>query len=442
MHVASKLEFGFAPCQGLLASRKIESTFVLNYDLTPSMTLKSVRITIVFALSALLGLSACSGGGAVVFAPTPLPPEMTPNTFTHPSGAFTVLLPRTWSLHEQATTLFASASFAPPESDTPLVQIAVVNLGQDIPTDDFGDLMTTYQTQVRPDIGSYTEQAREAMGDGSWRMSGLRLTASGETQQLNTFIQRSGTLFAVMNVVIPQDATLRSQTQTIINTLTIADDATTVDLPANDLNVLSGVSTSPITIVNLSTWTTPTGVFYVTGEVTNSDDSVIADLPVRAQLLTSGGDIVADAGDIVMGYGIGSGGFAPFSIRFGQGQPTNAAQYRVSLGAETYTPQTATIIGSPTLTWTDATQSNADGALFVTGTVTNTGDDDVLAPRAIVTLFDTDGRVVGAAFADANTTVLPAGDSADFTVLISELGGTPANYVVDVQALPCDASCE
>ncbi|MEO1165282.1 MAG: FxLYD domain-containing protein [Chloroflexota bacterium] len=398
-----------------------------------------LRAIILICMSLLL--PACSGG-AVVFAPTPLPPELTPNEFTHPSGAFSVLLPRTWSLHEQASSVFASASFSPPESEASLVQISVVNLGRDISTDELGELMTTYQTQVRPDIERYTEQDRQAMGDGSWRMSGLRQTLSGDTQQLNTFIQRSGTLFLVMDVIVPQEATLRSNTQTIINTLAIAESDATVDLPVADLTVLSGASVAPISVVNLSTWTTPTGIFYVTGEVRNSDDNPISELPVRVQLLTTAGDVVADAGDIVMGHAIESGGFAPFSVRFGQGQPSNASQYQISLGADNYTPQEQAVIGFPTLSWTDETQSNADGALFITGSVTNTGTDDLLSPRAIVTLFDESGRVIAAGFADANTTILPAGESADFTVLISELGGAPANYVVNVQALPCDASCE
>lgn len=388
----------------------------------------------------LLMLSACSGGGAVVFAPTPLPPEAVPNEFAHPSGAFTVLLPRTWSLFEQETSFFAAASFAAPESDTPSVQIAVVNLGDEITTDAFGDLLIQYQSQIRPDVNSYTEQDRQAMGDGSWRISGLRQNSIGETQQVNTFVQQNGALFAVIDVTVPLDAAQRSQVQTIINTFTMADSA---DLPVSELSVLSGAAQSQVRIVNLSTWTTPTGVFYVTGEVTNTGEASIAELPVRAVLLTNADETVADAVDTVMGYTIESGGFAPFSIRFGQGQPVNASRYRVSLGSETFVPEDDTaVVGFPTLQWTDETQSNDEGALFVTGEVTNTGEDDVLSPRAIVTLFDDTGRIIGAGFADASTSQLVAGESASFTVLISEIGGVPSNYVVNVQALPCDASCE
>ena len=143
-----------------------------------------------------------------------------------------------------------------------------------------------------------------------------------------------------------------------------------------------------------------------------------------------------------MGYAIESGGFAPFSLRFGQGQPVNASRYTVSLGSESYSPIETEVIGFPVLQWEDATQTTNDGAIFITGTVTNTGDEGVLSPRAIATLFDDTGRVIGAAFADADTTELPAGEVANFNVLISEVGGNPSNYVVNVQALPCDASCE
>ncbi|MGJ3240278.1 MAG: FxLYD domain-containing protein [Anaerolineae bacterium] len=386
----------------------------------------------------LISLSACSGG-AVIFAPTPLPPEASPNQYDHPSGAFTLLLPRTWALYEQTTSLFASASFAPPASDTPLVQIAVVNLGREITAGEIGELMTRYQTDIRPDIPRYTEQDRQAMGDGSWRIAGLRQTISGSTEQVNTFIQYRGSLLSVMEVIVPLDATLQSQTQTIINTYQLATDA---DLPVANLSDLTGTASAPIQLVNVSTWTTANGVFYVTGELANADEEALAELPVQAQLLTDAGEVVAEGGDIVMGYAVEPGGFAPFSLRFGQGQPVNATRYAVTIGAESYTRQPVTVIGAPILQWEDATDTNRDAAIFITGTVTNTGDVDVLAPRAIATLFDAGGRVIGAGFANADVTQLGAGETADFNVLISEVGGVPVNYVVNVQALPCDASCE
>lgn len=391
-----------------------------------------------FGLLFILSLSACTGG-AVVFAPTPLPADASPTEYQHPSGAYTLLLPRTWSLYEQELSLIASASFAPPDSEISLVQITVINLGREITADEFGDIMLQYQTQIRPDIGRYTEQDRQAMGDGSWRITGIRQTPAGETQAINTFIDRNGSLLAVIDVILPPDAALRTQIQTIINTFAMPNNA---DLPVSELAVLSGTAQTQIEIVNISTWTTAEGVFFVTGEVANHGTQSITDLPVRAILLSEDGTTLADGLDTVMGYAIPSGGFAPFSIRFGQGQPFNASRYTLSLGNETYVPENKQIIGFPVLQWTDSTETSQDGDLFIVGTISNTGTLAVLSPRAIVTVFDERGRVIAAAFSDADTSILLADESANFTVLISDVGGAPANYVVNIQAYPCDASCE
>lgn len=385
-----------------------------------------------------LSLPACTGG-AVVFAPTPLPADATPIEYQHPSGAFSLLLPGTWSVYEQELSLIASASFAPPNSDTPAVQIAIVNLGREITAGEFGDLMLQYQTQFRPDLRNYTEQDRQAMGDGSWRITGIRQTPSEETQAINTFLDRNGSQIAVIEVVLPNDAALRSQIQTIINTFAMAE---IVDLPVTDLAVLAGAAQSQVEIVNISTWASPDGIFFVTGEVANHGTLAITELPVRAMLLNEDGTTLADGLDTVMGYAIPPGGFAPFSIRFGQGQPFNASRYTVALGSDTYIPQEKPVISIPTLQWTDSTETSQDGDLFIIGEVTNTGTEAVLSPRAIATIFDENGRVIAAAFADADTSILNAGDSTSFTVLVSDVGGIPANYIVNVQAYPCDASCE
>lgn len=359
--------------------------------------------------------------------------------YEHPSGAFALLLPRNWSVFSQQVTLFAAASFAPPGTETPLVRASVLNLGHEITVEEIGDLMTQYQTQFRPDLGRYSEQDRQAMGDGSWRISGLQTTVSGQTQQVNTFILRQGTMLGVIEVLLPADAALRSQIQTIVNTLELLPAG---DLPVSQLATLSAAAPSQLEIVNLSTWTTLEGVFFVTGEVVNHSTETLAAVPVRVTLLSEAGEVLGDGVDIVMGYALESGGFAPFSIRFGQGQPAEATQYAVTLGGESYVPEVTEIISAPQLIWTDSTQQTADGDLFIVGNVQNTGAEAVRLPRAIVTLFDERGRVIGAGFADADDSILPAGETLGFTVLISDMGGVAANYVVNVQAYPCDASCE
>jgi hypothetical protein len=315
------------------------------------------------------------------------------------------------------------------------MKIAVVNLGQPIDVDIFGDLMLRYQTQIRPDLPHYTEQDRQAMGDGSWLLTGLRQAPGEQTQQVNTFIERDGSFFAVIEVVLPPDGGLRANLQSIVNTFDINPDA---DLPVSELPALGGAARMGLVMVNVTSWVTPGGVFFITGEVANNSAEPVSDVPVRAALWAADERGVGEAVDVVMGYALPPGGFAPFSLRFGA-RPPEADFYTLTLGGETWMPGEARTIADPTmLNWTDESSYNQNGHLLITGSVTNTGDQSVREPRAVVTVFDEARNVIAAAFSDADRALLPPGETANYTVLIPEFGGPPVNYIVEVQALPLE----
>jgi hypothetical protein len=151
------------------------------------------------------------------------------------------MLPRNWSVYRQNTVTLAMASFAAPEDSEPPMSFAVVNLGQDLDSAALADVINEYQTQVRPDIERYNEQDRQAMGDGSWRLTGLRTITGGRTQQVNTFIERAGSFVGVAEVVIPSDASQMARLQAIVNTFTINPEAT---LQETTLSALSLVTRS------------------------------------------------------------------------------------------------------------------------------------------------------------------------------------------------------
>ena len=200
--------------------------------------------------------------GAVVFAPTPAPPDATPLSYVHPSGAFTIVLPRNWSVFVQPHDQLALASFAAPDSEQPLMQVAVVNTGQMIPEQDMAGIVASYQANIRPDLLRYTEQDRQAMGDDSWRMTGMRTLPGGSQVPVNTFLQYDGAYLAVVETQIPEDAPTRELLQTIVNTLEIRRDA---GLEAATLNTLADIAPAMLEIVEVSTWTTDRGVFYIAG---------------------------------------------------------------------------------------------------------------------------------------------------------------------------------
>jgi hypothetical protein len=187
----------------------------------------------------------------------------------------------------------------------------------------------------------------------------------------------------------------------------------------------------------LLAWTTPGGVFFITGEIANNGSVVVTDMPVRALLFTQDGLGVAEAVDTPMGYGLLPREFAPFSLRFGQGQPALSTTFEVILGSEDWLPDdSAVIYGASEMTWTDESTFNDNGQLVIDGTVTNTSTHAIRQPRAIVTVFDSAQNVIAAGFSDLASTELAPGDSANYQIVVAEMGGEPAQYIVNVQGIP------
>lgn len=378
-------------------------------------------------------LAGC-GSGAVVFAPTPLPPDLSPLVYEHPSGAFSVSVPRNWPAFTQYATTLAVTSFSPPDSPIPLVTLAVVNTGQTPDAAALNNLLNRYQQEIRADAGHYKEASREAMGDGSWRLTGLRAAPGGGTWQTNTFIELESGFVGVLEVILPDNPMLFDQVQAIINSFRLNPAA---ELQPTDLSVLVSMAASSLEILNVETWTTPGGVFYVTGEVANYGTESVTGIPIRAILTTAEGLPVAEAVDLPMGYTVLPGGFAPFSLRFGQGQPALAASYEIILGSPDWQPTTDQVVYGPDdLSWIDESRFNEAGELVISGTITNIGERMLRAPRVTATVFNAQGNVVAARFIDLENIDLRSNESTSFEVIIPEVGGEPAEYVVNVQALP------
>ena len=385
-----------------------------------------MRYTILLLIFILAGC----GQGAVVFAPTPIPPDLSPIRYTHPSGAFSVSIPPDWAVYTQYNANLASAYFTPPGMQNPTVGIAVINFNSPL---DMLSIVNTYQQQVRRD--QYHEQDRQAMGDGSWRLTGLRVTAGNVAEQVNTFIQQAESLIGVIDITLTDNPNIQTQTEILINTFRMNPTAT---LEASPLNALSAATYSDLRVENINAWTTAQGVYFITGEIANYSPQPLFDVPLRLELQSADGQGVAEALDSVMGYAIQPGEFAPFSLRFGQGQPANASQYMLTLGNYSWNPaafDAPRLIDSNGMTWTDSSSFTDDGLLIIEGSITNTGTESVTNPLATVTVFDARQNVIAAAFTQVLEGVLAPGEDVEFSFRIQEVGGTPTNYIVNVQGL-------
>jgi hypothetical protein len=267
-------------------------------------------------------------------------------------------------------------------------------------------------------------------------LTGLRTLESGSTQQSNTFIEHEGTLIGVIEVIVPEDGDM-GQLERIINSFAIQR---TDLLQPSDLTTLAYVKPSSLSILHTATWMTTEGVFFITGEVANYGTATVANVPVGAGLLTPEGLSAAGAVDTVMGLGIPPGGFAPFSLRFGQGQPSIASDFLLRVGTEEEDVvieilEEGSLIGAGELSWTDESSFDELTRLIIDGEVTNTGERTARQLRATVTVFNTAQQVIGAAFTDLSPGTLAPGETSSFSILLPELGGEPANYIVNVQGL-------
>lgn len=396
----------------------------------PAKKYKNARWASAALAVCLAGCLAACTGGAVVFAPTPLPPDRAPIAYQHSGGAFSLRVPRDWAVHEQNTTTLASAAFSAPGAEEPALFVAVVRLDAEPDSVAFGALIDRYQTQVRDDLSSYTEASRQAMADGSWRMSGVH-TEAGSSQSVNTFIEHHAALMTVTEVIVPDDEAARRDLQTFVNTLQVNEASA---LEPTSISTLAFAHSQSVGLLHVSTWTTPAGVFFVTGEIANYSTETLVDFSVEASLTDASGLALAGAVDQVMGRGVPAGGFAPFSLRFGGGQPTGAVGYALTLGAGT--PAATPLLGDDALAWTDAFAFDDREQLLIQGEVTNRSGALAQDLRAVATVFDGAQNVIGAGFVDLEPSALQPGETAPYSIRLPELGGEPVNYVVVVQGRP------
>jgi len=161
------------------------------------------------------------------------------------------------------------------------------------------------------------------------------------------------------------------------------------------------------------------------------------EVPIRAVLSTADGREIAEAVDTVMGYGVPPSGFAPFSLRFGDGQPALTSRYRLFFGDEGWSPYDGELLPTGILTWTDESELTEEGRLVVRGSVSNASTDSyAYLPRVIATVFDEQQRIVAAGFTDLDEIELEPGETTPFELVLPELGGFPSRYIIEVQAQP------
>ncbi|MBE7511762.1 MAG: DUF3426 domain-containing protein [Anaerolineales bacterium] len=385
-------------------------------------------------MGAVFFLAGCGTGTAVQVA-TPIPPDANFRTYRHPSGVFSLRLPPDWAVRDVSHGGVIHVEFSASGSAGLPVAVYIVNTGTVLSAAALLDSMDRFLVLINPKPDSYHELSRNAQGDGSWRVVGVRQTPIG-ARTLNTFFQANGAYLAALEADISDleggaMATLRA----VINTLRIDPSAV---ITASDLRaVVEGGSVDTPGVLrfdNLYAWTTPTGEYVINGVVTNTGTTPLEAIRITALLFDASNTVLETASNVVATEIVPAGGTAPFSIRFRNGRPTQAVRYELQ-GAGRYAEYAvSSYLGDDQfIRGNDRASYNANGHLVIVADVVNRTQQAAYFVKAIVTVFDDASQVIAADSVFLNKAALLPGEVGRFEITFPELGGSALRYTITVE---------
>ena len=374
----------------------------------------------------------------VIVACTPVVPGpgLTPDraaAYEHPSGVFSLELPPGWAVGDLSDGPQLLVTFAPPQAARVLLTAFVVHLGAPPDEAAFRGAMESYLRS--PYNQSLSPVERAAMGDGSWRLTGVR-HGHGESTPVNLFMQRDGAFFSALEAVVPDDPLTGALLETMLNSYRVNPAADwpvgaveAVPQPAGTF-ILAGGN---MAFSGLLTWTGEDGRLHVTGRVANRAPYPLDRIQVRAALYDSAGTVVAEGAGSTPVTVLLDGEYAPFEVAFDAGRPPAAVRLGLWAEAQPAVESLAAFYGPGAFDWDDRAEYDDAGQLHIRGTVWNVGSQTAHAVRAIITLFDAADQVAGYVTAGVGEGTLTAGASARFDAPVSRLGAEPTHYLVTVQ---------
>jgi hypothetical protein len=381
-------------------------------------------------------LSACNSGTTVVVA-TPVPPDAGFRTYRHPGGAFSLRLPPEWSVRDLSGESGVRVEFSPPGNAGLPLSVRVSNTGEPLGASGLLEAVEHYP-QMLADPSAYREMSRNAQGDGSWRLAGVRQTPIG-ARQMNIFLQADGPFLTVVEA----DLTDLGQTEldrltAVINTLRIdTNAAVAASGPPGALPAPDSAVDSPAGVMefdNVSAWLSPRGEFVVGGLVTNRSGRPLEAIRITAALVDAQGQSLTEESNLAPLEVLADGASSPFTVRFRSGRPARAVGYEMSAAARYaeyalagHLAADQFILGNDTATY------NANGFLIVSGDVVNRTQGAAYFVKAVVAVYDDSSRVVAADSVFVNDTELLPGEVARFEVTFPELGGNAIRYTIDVE---------
>ncbi len=174
---------------------------------------------------------------------------------------------------------------------------------------------------------------------------------------------------------------------------------------------------SNVTVSQMQTYDTPVGGFWLIGEVANVGEEAVENMQVEIRFLDDGGAVRETAVTWVANPIVQAGELAPFALLLPQ-KPTFAQLDTAVIGGnvvaelgERYT----------NLQVTQLNLNTDEPAAQIAGTVQNIGEDTAVAMQLILTLYDSEKRIVGFVVRSLDGELL-AGEEREFKETAVSLG--------------------
>ena len=187
--------------------------------------------------------------------------------------------------------------------------------------------------------------------------------------------------------------------------------------------ILATPTPLPLEVVGVTLYETPVGGVWCMGEVANTTGGPITNMQVQVTLVTADGLPLQSSVALAAADYLAPEARAPFAVLF-RSPPAGYADVRVSLlRGEAVSAITA---GFVPLDVAQPAGAVSGPQYRVTGLLVNNTGAPVRRMTVVVTLYDGEGRVLGyrQTVLDAET-VLPAGQSREFRVLLTPQGLEP-----------------
>ncbi len=380
-------------------------------------------------------LSGCETSPVVVVA-TPVPPDVRFHTYRHPSGVFSLRLPPDWSVRDLSHENTVRVEFSPPGNTGLPMTVYVVNTGAALDAARFLDAINRYQSIVNGDSSVYTELSRNAQGDGSWRLAGVRQTPIGP-RQLNTFLQANKTFLSAVEVDLTDASDASLQTlRAIINTYRV-DQTAVIGASSIQADEDAGADTSSgiLAFSGLYTWTDTQGAFIINGQVTNQSGRALEGIRVTAILYDAQNNALAEQANVIPVEVLADKAKAAFSIHFRNGKPSQGVRYELQAAARNAEYALKTHLGDDSfLRGNEKAVYNTGGFLTIVGDVVNKTQGIAYFVKVTAIVYDEQQRVVATDSAFLSKPDLQPGDTGHFEITLYEMGGSAARYVVSVEA--------